>query len=110
MCIVVICIFSVDDDADAAAADAVVAALFLCSRDAELNMRLTGGKQKLDYLLASIADYSAPLSFLYYTILLHESYMVERGIRIFSIFFPFFSLCHALHRNCLLFLARCMRF
>lgn len=43
--------------------------LFCCcslsarERDAELNMRLTGGKQKLDYLLASIADYSAPLVF-----------------------------------------------
>lgn len=59
-----VCIFSVDDDDgndDDDTAAAVVAVLFLLDRDAELNMRLTGGKQKLDYLLASIADYSAPL-------------------------------------------------
>lgn len=79
----VICIFSVDNDDDADdAATAAAVALFLLERDAELNMRLTGGKQKLDYLLASIADYSAPRLLHYF--IARILYMVERGIRNFS--------------------------
>lgn len=57
-------------------------------------MRLTGGKQKLDYLLASIADYSAPLVFFitlfYCTNLIcvdvYNTYIVLRGW-ILAVFF-----------------------
>lgn len=52
-------------------------------RDTELNMRLTGGKQKLDYLLASIADYSAPLVFFITLFYCTNLLSFERGIRIF---------------------------
>lgn len=59
-------------------------------------MRLTGGKQKLDYLLASIADYSAPLVFfitLFYCTNLIYKYSCKRmDSRIFStILFEFLS-------------------